>query len=498
MDAKEWDDLVSSVKRQIDDLRNALTQSEVAASIDKEMLEKAKQDVEHLLDTPSNPRAVLYQLPLTLQSLSTQKLIGVFLIGSDGKVVLHHGSSQRFMKIDPITNKLPTGCYYDGTNGLRIDENQLPWSRCLRGEEVPEASHLVLRDPGTQEEVHVEVSVVPLKNDAAVSGVVTLFRDKTETIKAGQYIKQLCFTLEKQVSGIEAAQRELKKFAETVMEITGSRPAPPKVAQQNAAAKELGGDKVLVVDDIPVNQKLLCMQLKKLGIDSELANNGMEAVELCKKKQYPLVLMDLDMPMLNGFEATAEIRKHEQAHGGHTPIVAITSFDRTEDKEKCLKEGMDDFMPKGAGAGKLRAVVGKYVFGESEDVTAQVAGTEEKVDQSALKLDRARLQETLGADTEKVVALFLGSAAMLLNCLEFSLEEKDANGVIHFAYSFKGPCSSMGLGRMARKVDDLVIDAQQGRWTEAGLKFNVLRGMFNTVNEQAASMSDEQRVAFPV
>jgi CheY-like chemotaxis protein len=502
MNAKEWDELVNSVKRQIDDLRSALEQNEVASAIDKEVLEKARQDVEHLIDTPSNPREVLYQLPITLQALSTQKLIGVFLIGNDGKVVLQHGSSQRFMKIDPLTHKLPTGCFYDGTTGLRIEEASLPWSRCLRGEEIPQASHVVLKDPkgSSDEEVHVEVSVVPLRNDEAVSGVVTLFRDKTETIKAGQYIKELCFTLEKQVSGIEAAQRELKKFAETVMEITGSRPALPAeaVAQADPAPRELGGARVLVVDDIPVNQKLLCMHLKKFGVQADLACNGAEAVEACKLRQYPLVLMDLDMPILNGFEATAEIRKHESAHGGHTAIVAITSFDRPEDRAKCLKEGMDDFMPKGAGQAKLRAVVGKYVLGEPDEITAAGLASEEQPDQTSLKLDRARLQDMLGGDTEKVVTLFLGSAAMLLNCLEFSLDEKDAKGVMHFAYSFKGPCSSMGLGMMARKADDLVADTQAGRWTEARLKFNVLRGMFNTVNKQAASMSAEQRVAFPV
>jgi CheY-like chemotaxis protein/PAS domain-containing protein len=489
MDSKEWETLVGSVRKQLTDLRSALAQNEDAACSVKETLMEAKENVEELLEQPANPREVFYRLPLTLQALTSQKLVGVFLIGSDGKVVLHHGSGQRLLGIDPETNCLPTDCFFDGESGAAIENGKLPWQRSLNGEELSGSVALVMKDPRSQEELHLEVSAIPLRSDGDIGGVVTLFRDKTETVKAGRFIKELCNTLEKQLSGIEAAQRELKLFADKLSDANPQPTALPAVARGKTDAP--ANKKVLIVDDIPVNQQFLEMRLRKFGVEADVANNGMEAVNSCKKQRYALVFMDIDMPILNGYEATAEIRKFEEPHGIHTPIVALTSFDREAEKRECFNKGMDDFVVKGEKKGRVRELVDKYVFEKSVDI----ASSTEKEDAPAsgeLKLDQKWLKKTFGDDTDNVVALFFGSTAMLLNCLEFALEDKDLREVTHFAFSLKGPCSTVGAMPLAEMSVQLVEEAERGQWMEAMRKYQQMRKIFRQYQQKGSTESQSE------
>lgn len=487
MNPKEWEELVGRVRKQITDMRTTLAQNETAAQSQKETLEDARRTLEQLIANPSNPREVFYQLPLVLQALTIQKLIGIFLIGNDGKVVMHHGSGQRLLGIDPISNKLPSGCFFNSESGKAIEENELPWQRCLRGEEVPPSTHLVLRDQQSNEQVHVDVSAIALCHEGQVSGVITLFRDVTEIIKADEYIKALCRTLERQLSSMESAQRELKILADKL----GSEAWPGEAAAQPVKdIRSPAQKKVLVVDDIPVNQKLLVMHLKKLNVETDIANNGLEAVNACRCKRYALVLMDLDMPILDGYEATAEIRKFESRLGVHTPIVAVTSFDRAGDKYKCLRAGMDDFIGKSASKNRLREIIAHYVFEETPAAAAKKSAAEEKLPADDLQLDFAWLKETLGEESTKVVSLFFGSAETLMGCLEYSLEEKDIQSINHFAFSLKGPCSSLGLAAMAKTTESLVDNALENDWSGAMEKMKGLRQMFSVVKAQAMNCTD--------
>jgi len=317
-----------------------------------------------------------------------------------------------------------------------------------------------------------------LRNNADIGGVVTLFRDKTETVKAGKFIKELCHTLEKQLGGIEAAQRELKLFANKLSD------SAPEAPAENPPAEVPSSKRVLIVDDIPVNQQLLQMRLKKFGVEADIANNGMEAVNACKKNKYAVVFMDIDMPILNGYEATAEIRKIDGSH--HTPIVALTSFDRDLEKRECFEKGMDDFVVKGDKQGRVREIVDRFVFGKSADAV----GAQPDMEQPAtdeLKLDQVWLKKTFGEDTDNVISAFFGSVAMLLNCLEFALEDKDLREVTHFAFSLKGPCSIVGANSMASKAAALVEDAEKGQWSEASKKYIVLRQMFRQYQQSAGA-----------
>jgi len=104
--------------------------------------------------------------------------------------------------------------------------------------------------------------------------------------------------------------------------------------------------RILVVDDDPVISKVFALMLQRADFEVDIAEDGLIGVEMWEKGNYDLVLMDVQMPRMNGFEATSAIREKERARGGHTPIVAVTAYALDKDKEECLAAGMDAYMSK--------------------------------------------------------------------------------------------------------------------------------------------------------
>jgi len=103
---------------------------------------------------------------------------------------------------------------------------------------------------------------------------------------------------------------------------------------------------ILVVEDNIINQKVAAHMLQKFGNSVVLANNGLEALQALKKKNFDLILMDVQMPKMDGLEATKRIRKEEEKTGQHIPIFALTAHAMHGDRESCLEAGMDDYLSK--------------------------------------------------------------------------------------------------------------------------------------------------------
>ena len=104
--------------------------------------------------------------------------------------------------------------------------------------------------------------------------------------------------------------------------------------------------RILVVDDNEINQVVACKFLQKLGCQVEVARNGREAVDSIARATYDAVLMDCEMPEMDGYEATQEIRQQEQTTTRHLPIIALTGHASSEDAQKCRLAGMDDVVTK--------------------------------------------------------------------------------------------------------------------------------------------------------
>ena len=106
--------------------------------------------------------------------------------------------------------------------------------------------------------------------------------------------------------------------------------------------------KILLVEDNELNQKFAIAVIRKLGHELDIASNGRIGVDLYKSKSFDLILMDIQMPEMNGIEATQAIRKLEadNGKGAHIPIIAVTAFAMEQDKRNCMDAGMDDFIAK--------------------------------------------------------------------------------------------------------------------------------------------------------
>ena len=117
--------------------------------------------------------------------------------------------------------------------------------------------------------------------------------------------------------------------------------------------------RILVAEDNLVNSRLISRQLAKLGFESEIVENGRRAVEACAGAGYAAVLMDCQMPEMDGFEATVRIRRQESGRR-RIPIIALTASAFTGDRERCLAAGMDDYLSKPLETGALARVLERW------------------------------------------------------------------------------------------------------------------------------------------
>jgi CheY-like chemotaxis protein len=127
-------------------------------------------------------------------------------------------------------------------------------------------------------------------------------------------------------------------------------PVFARVQRQHDAEVDLAAPsrplRILLTDDNVVNQRLAARLLEKQGHTVHVASNGREALEALEREEFDVALLDVQMPEVDGFEATARIRAREQSSGGHLPIVAMTAHAMTGDRERCLAAGMDGYLPK--------------------------------------------------------------------------------------------------------------------------------------------------------
>ncbi len=131
--------------------------------------------------------------------------------------------------------------------------------------------------------------------------------------------------------------------------------------------------RVLVAEDNTINQKVAVRMLSKAGCRVDVAADGREAVQMFRRLPYDIVFMDCQMPEMDGFEATAEIRRIEAQQDRRTPIVALTANAMQGDRERCLEAGMDDFVSKPVNEARLRATLERWLEGGGTDQTAAAA-----------------------------------------------------------------------------------------------------------------------------
>jgi CheY-like chemotaxis protein len=144
-----------------------------------------------------------------------------------------------------------------------------------------------------------------------------------------------------------------------------STPTPEKAGEVKKDTKKAP---ILLAEDNLVNQKIALTMLKKLGYLADLASNGVEALRAVENQKYSLIFMDVQMPEMDGLEATRQIRAFEKASSAaETPIVAMTAHAMTGDREKCLQAGMNDYLTKPVQPSELKRILALWVEERSMD-----------------------------------------------------------------------------------------------------------------------------------
>ncbi len=234
--------------------------------------------------------------------------------------------------------------------------------------------------------------------------------------------------------------------------------APPKKELEAKPIKITQPLNILVAEDTPFNQTFILRLLEKNGFHPTLVENGQQAVDRFDPDKFDVILMDVQMPEMDGFEATREIRKLEKQSGGHIPVIAMTAYATEGDRERCLAAGMDDYVSKPISASKLfKAIEVLIAPEESAPSTDEPKGDAFNKDGliKSFKNDHSLLKE--------LVEIFINDYPQMLTTLRKSLETTDAKTFSRTAHSLKGMLRNFQAEAAADTAFDLEKRGEQGQ-----------------------------------
>jgi CheY-like chemotaxis protein/HPt (histidine-containing phosphotransfer) domain-containing protein len=236
--------------------------------------------------------------------------------------------------------------------------------------------------------------------------------------------------------------------------------------------------KVLVAEDNPVNRKLAASILQRAGHNAILVTNGKEAVDAVTREQFDVVLMDVQMPVMGGFEATRLIREHEETSGTRTPIIAVTAHAMKGDREACFAAGMDGFVPKPIQSTKLLEMVDRLASGSMRVATAETAmraltAPTEVVDNSdSATLDEVALMKLVSGNRAlagELAGLFLEDLEPRVTEITAAVDGRDAERLRMGAHALAGSALTLKAGLVATAARVLETIGRSGELGESPL-----------------------------
>jgi CheY-like chemotaxis protein/HPt (histidine-containing phosphotransfer) domain-containing protein len=246
------------------------------------------------------------------------------------------------------------------------------------------------------------------------------------------------------------------------------------------------GIKILLAEDNPINQKVALGCLRKLGYEAEVVNNGREAIERLEQEMFDLLLVDVQMPEMDGFETTRIIRdKSSKVLDHRIPIIAMTAHALVGDRERCLEAGMDDYVAKPIRPEELQAAIGRQtkrvrsLRGGSARKSVQVQATSSRTLGSGAEkrqvLDWDELVDRLAGDMElawEILREFVTELPSRIKEMETALKQGDMENMKRAAHTLKGSAanvSAKALSHCALEVEHAAKDGDVER-AETGLK----------------------------
>ena len=234
------------------------------------------------------------------------------------------------------------------------------------------------------------------------------------------------------------------------------------------------GARILVAEDNPINQEVIREVLSDLGYEAHIVENGLEALYALEQQSFPVVLMDCQMPELDGYGAAREIRRREP-QSRHIPLIAVTAHAFEGEREKALSAGMDDYVTKPINAAVLNEVIqrwwAKALSREPESGDRLVPSQNGAVSSAAEPQQHALDPNVRRSDA--VAKIFLKHVPAQIESIGQSLAAKDEATLKAAAHKLKGSCLAVGVPRMA----ELCAALEQGDGDLARF-FDELKGVF--------------------
>jgi signal transduction histidine kinase/DNA-binding response OmpR family regulator len=242
--------------------------------------------------------------------------------------------------------------------------------------------------------------------------------------------------------------------------------------------------RVLIAEDNPVNQMLAVRLLQRHGHSTVIAANGRKALATLEQQEFDLVLMDVQMPEMNGFEATAAIRQEEETTGRHIPIIAMTAHAMKGDEERCLTAGMDAYVSKPITPDELFRAVAKITPAPDKAMAEPDEGI----------VDRSAILAQVDGDTEllaELVDLFLDTYPSLLGEIRQGIRDQVPSRVSEAAHSLKGALANFWPTAGMDLVLTLELMGRDGNLSRAGEKLRELEVNMGRIESALCALRDE-------
>ena len=290
-----------------------------------------------------------------------------------------------------------------------------------------------------------------IKNDDRFSSMGLIMASSCDTVEGDKKLKESVFSaiLKKPI-----LSRELRSVI--ISTLAAMKVVEVEYDSINKRSKSIigrfdgAGIRILMAEDNTTNQQVTLSILRKMGANADAVSNGEEAVNNLKNLPYDMVLMDVQMPVLDGFDATTRIRDPSfNSLNRDIPIIALTAYVMQGDRDRCLEAGMNDYLPKPVDPAELASTIEKWVIGKKRRMTPEPEKRSETV---PVVFDRDNMIERMLGDvelTKEMVLGFLKSMPSMIEELQTGLENEEIDSLRKTAHRIKGSASMVGAARLS-------------------------------------------------
>ncbi|MFZ2654256.1 MAG: response regulator [Victivallales bacterium] len=332
-----------------------------------------------------------------------------------------------------------------------------------------------------------EALAAEIKNDPGISGTILVMMSS-----AGQILEKSIKDKKLFTASLPKPVRKSHLF-DCIANLTGENQFIKETAVAETAAPasdRTAVRKILLAEDNEINQKVACAILAKMNIRPDIATNGFEAVKKLERNTYDLVLMDIQMPVLDGFQATKLIRDRSSKVLNHDiPIIAMTAHALKGDREKCLATGMDDYVSKPVNPKDLAEAIARQISGGPEfkgtPAARDIQGEDVKLNAAVFDLDT--LMERVFGDKEflkELVGIFFKDTPVHIGALRSAYKDNDMSEIQRIAHTIKGSAGNFAAISLQKTALSLEHAGKAGDYKKTGLLIDAVEMAFEILKDE--------------